>query len=66
MDELACNGNEARLDACNWNDKTHAWQWGNLTNSCTHANDIGIGCDNFVSSTDKGYPNIRIVKNNGT
>jgi len=46
MDELNCNGTETRLDACNWNDKTHPWQWGNLTNSCVHANDIGIGCDN--------------------
>lgn len=61
MDDVQCSQSETHIEQC-----THAdsgkWQWGTLTN-CTHANDIGVGCDQFDgASTSAGYPGIRVIK----
>jgi hypothetical protein len=32
------------------------WQWGTNNNSCTHAKDIGVGCDMWTSAADSGNP----------
>jgi len=55
LDNLACQGTEVRVKDCNHNDHTpgnqpHYWQWGTMINNCSHANDIGVGCD--VHTTD--------------
>jgi len=62
MDDITCSRTETHIEQC-----THAdsgkWQWGTLTN-CTHANDIGLGCDDKTSSTEtNAYPGIRLVNN---
>ena len=78
MDNLNCQGPEVRVRDCAFNDDTEqqpvGWQWGTLSpeNNCTHANDIGVGCDVYddalvileqppINTTTGAYPNIRLV-----
>jgi len=51
MDNVECQGNETHIENC-----AHAnqgnWQWG--THNCSHANDIGVGCDSSDGTSEAG------------
>jgi len=40
LDDVDCTGSENRI----WNCPKSSW--GSYSSNCTHANDIGVGCDN--------------------
>ena len=42
---------ETHVEQCQHNDYSH-WQWGD--NNCTHAKDIGVGCDGQTSDSISG------------
>jgi len=61
MDNLGCLGTETHVEQCEHNNKSQ-WQWGTLTGSCTHAYDMGVGCDAYDTDSQNGaYPGIRIM-----
>ena len=68
MDNMNCPtwpSTETHVEQCTHNDHTTyndsttpvgKWQWGTNTNTCTHAKDIGVGCDMWTSASDSGNP----------
>jgi len=65
MDDMQCTGNETHVENCSHAD-SGKWQWGTLS-SCSHTNDVGIGCDAYTTTTQNAaYPGIRIITSSGT
>jgi len=68
MDNMNCPtwpSTETHIEKCTHNDHTNytdatypvgSWKWGTNNNACTHAKDIGVGCDMWTEVVDDGNP----------